>query len=130
MSELLSKIDISISRILHSSKTRIQQTADVLALGIQQRPKIEAGEGLGPMDDPHQLAKLLRKSFDDIMLVRHLPHLERLASLLLTQETEQHPVNFQNSGVVCLERNKDNSWSLSWTITPQLTAQIPVSPDA
>ena len=45
MSEFLSKIDISISLILHSGKERTQQTADILALGIQRRPEIEARDG-------------------------------------------------------------------------------------
>ena len=130
MSEFLSKIDISISLILHSGKERTQQTADILALGIQRRPEIEARDGLAPTDDPQQLAEFLKASSDDIMMVGHLPHLQRLASLLLTEETEQQPVTFQNSGVVCLERNRDNSWSLRWAITPQLTGQIPVTPEA
>ena len=130
MSELLSKIDISISLILHSGKARALQTADILALGIQQRPKIESREGLAPMDDPQQIAEVLSESSDDVMMVGHLPHLQRLASLLLTEESEQNPVTFQNSGVVCLERNQDNSWSLRWAITPQLTGQMPVTEDS
>ncbi len=130
MSELLSKIDIHISKILHSGKTRAQQTAEILALGIRPRPEFESHEGLAPLDDPQQLAKILNENSDDLMMVGHLPHLQRLASLLLTEEPEQNPVTFHNSGVVCLERNKDHSWSLRWAITPPLIGPTPVTPDA
>ncbi len=129
LGELLSKIDISTPLILHSGKARALQTSDILALGIQQRPKIESCEGLAPMDDPQRIAEVLSQSSDDVMMVGHLPHLQRLASLLLTEESEQNPVTFQNSGVVCLERNQDDSWSLRWAITPQLTGQTPVTED-
>jgi len=120
-SALLSRTDLSVSRILHSGKARAQQTADILALGIQPRPKIETREGLAPMDDPQQIAETLAESSDDVVMVGHLPHLERLTSLLLTEEADL--VAFQNSGIVCLERDRGNSWSLRWAIPPQLTGQ-------
>ncbi len=129
-SELLSRTDVSVSRILHSGKARAQQTADILALGIQQEPKIETREGLAPMDDPQQMAEALAESSDDVIMVGHLPHLERLTSLLLTEEADQHPVTFQNSGIVCLERDRENSWSLRWAIPLQLTGQIAATQEA
>jgi phosphohistidine phosphatase len=128
MGELLSKIEIPISQILHSGKSRAQQTANILALGIQQKPEVEFHEGLAPQDDPRQLADILDKNSEDIMIVGHLPHLQRLTSLLLTEEPEQNLVTFQNSGIVCLERNMDHSWTLRWAITPQLTGQTPLTP--
>ncbi len=129
MIALLSKVDLPISRIQHSGKARAQQTADILVQAIQHNPTLEAVEGLAPTDDPQPLADLLNESSEDVMIVGHLPHLQRLVSLLLTEETEHHPVTFQNSGVVCIERNKDLSWSLRWAITPQLAGQTLVSPD-
>ncbi len=129
-SALLSRTDLSVSRILHSGKARAQQTADILALGIQPRPKIETREGLAPMDDPQQIAETLAESSDDVVMVGHLPHLERLTSLLLTEEADQHPVTFQNSGIVCLERDRGNSWSLRWAIPPQLTGQTAATQEA
>ena len=129
-SELFSRTDISVSRILHSGKDRAQQTAYILALEIQPRPKIETREGLAPMDDPQQIAEALAESFDDVVMVGHLPHLERLTSLLLTEKADQNSVTFQNSGIVCLERDQRNSWSLRWAITPQLTGQTAATTEA
>ena len=122
ISEFLSKSGLSVSLVKHSGKTRAQQTAAILAQGVPGNPEIEPSEGLSPLDDPQPVADFLTQTSHDVMLVGHLPHLRRLASLLLTQEPDRNPVNFQNSGVVCLERAEDRSWSLGWAITPDLLA--------
>ena len=118
ISEFLSQIGLSISLINHSGKTRAQQTAEILAGGVGGRP--HQREGLAPLDDPELMVGFLAGASQDVMLVGHLPHLEGLASTLLTGKPDQKPVQFQNSGVVCLGRNQDQTWSLVWLITPEL----------
>ena len=118
MSEFLSQIGLSVSLIKHSGKTRAQQTATILARAVGSRS--EHSEGLAPLDDPELVAGYLAETSHDVMLVGHLPHLEGLFSILLTGKPDQKPVEFQNSGVVCLERNQDLSWSLVWLMTPEL----------
>ncbi len=117
-SEFLSHIGLSVSLIQHSGKARAQQTATILARGVRGRS--EQIKGLAPLDDPELMADLLGETSHDVMLVGHLPHLEGLASILLTGKADQKPVRFQNSGVLCLERNEDKTWSLVWLITPEL----------
>ena len=117
-SEFLSHIGLSVSLIQHSGKARAQQTATILARGVRGRS--EQIKGLAPLDDPELMADLLGGTAHDVMLVGHLPHLEGLASILLTGRADQKPVRFQNSGVLCLERNEDKTWSLVWLITPEL----------
>ena len=117
-SEFLSHIRLSVSLIQHSGKARAQQTATILARGGRDRS--EQIKGLAPLDDPELMAGLLGGTSHDVMLVGHLPHLEGLASILLTGRADQKPVRFQNSGVLCLERNEDKTWSLVWLITPEL----------
>ncbi len=117
-SEFLSHMGLSISLIQHSGKARAQQTATILAGGVGGRP--EQIKGLAPLDDPELMADLLSETSHDVMLVGHLPHLEGLASILLTGRADQKPVQFRNSGIVCLERNEDTTWSLVWLITPEL----------
>ena len=53
-------------------------------------------------------------------MVGHLPHLERLTSLLLTGSPDRRPVVFRNGGVVCLEKDGSGVWSLLWAIVPDL----------
>jgi len=117
-SEFLSQIGLSLSLIQHSGKARAQQTATILAGCLEGRT--EQIKGLAPLDDPELMANLLGETSHDVMLVGHLPHLEGLASILLTGRADQKPVQFRNSGIVCLERNEDKTWSLVWLITPEL----------
>ena len=117
-SEFLSHLGLSLSHIQHSSKARAQQTATILARGVGSG--LEQVKGLAPLDDPELMADLLGQMSHDVMLVGHLPHLEGLASILLTGRADQKPVQFRNSGIVCLERNEDTTWSLVWLITPEL----------
>jgi phosphohistidine phosphatase len=55
------------------------------------------------------------------MLVGHLPHLSRLAALLLADTPEREIVTFRNAGVVCLDR-QGSRFALRWILTPELVA--------
>ncbi|MFQ5929446.1 MAG: phosphohistidine phosphatase SixA [Acidobacteriota bacterium] len=118
--EFLAQIGLSVSAIRHSGKTRAEQTASLLGRGIGEGIGIEQSEGLAPLDDPQVMTESLNRICEDVMLVGHLPHLERLASTLLTGKPGHNPVQFKNSGVVCLERSEGKWWSLVWAITPEL----------
>ena len=120
IAELLSQIRLSVSSIRHSGKQRAEETACLLAERVNASAGVLENEGLAPLDDPQTVADWLQEASEDLMLVGHLPHLERLASLLLTGQPDGNPVRFRNSGVVCLERVSDQSWSLIWAITPDL----------
>jgi len=54
------------------------------------------------------------------MLVGHLPHLKKLASLLLTGRDDLEIVKFRYGGVVCLERRENGLWSILWIIRPDI----------
>lgn len=104
--------------IAHSGKLRARQTAEMFAEAWGGLPVREAGD-LAPNDDPHAWYERLERIGDDVMLVGHLPHLQRLAGLLLCDDAEAAPVCFRNAGVVCIERGEDG-WSLLWYIIPTL----------
>ena len=76
--------------------------------------------GLDPEDDPVATANFLKVYTDDVLIVGHLPHLERLTSLLLTGNMDRRPVRFANATVVCLEKEDDGRWSLIWALIPEL----------
>lgn len=98
-------------RILHSGKTRAQQTAGVWA-EMLRGVEVAQADALDPTADPTVWAGRLGRETDDLMLVGHLPHLRRLASLLLCGDAEGEVVAFENGGVVCLERNPASRWAL------------------
>ena len=115
--------NLRVSRILHSDKLRAQQTAEILAEGIEPEGGVSATDGLKPMDDPAIWIDRLTAEQKDIMLVGHLPHLSRLVSRLVCKDETRTVVAFRNSGVVALGLDDNNAWSVSWVITPQLLLQ-------
>ena len=58
---------------------------------------------MDPLDDVQAFADRLRLE-QDIMLVGHLPFLERLIGLLVCGNPDQMVFKLQNSGIVCLDR--------------------------
>ncbi len=102
------------ARVLHSGKTRARQTAEVwaglLGLGVEQ------ADGLGPNDDPTTWAERLGAATGDLMLVGHLPHLGRLAALLVIGSPDSPVVRFRPGGLVGLDQ-ADPGW-LIWVVAP------------
>ncbi len=110
---------IEVARIWHSGKTRAAQTAELLAEYLAPSLGVREAEGLNPDDDPAIWAERLNGMEQDGVIVGHLPHLSRLASLLLCGDPELGIIDFQNAGVVCLAR-RDKLWSIRWVLTPDL----------
>jgi phosphohistidine phosphatase len=120
IAEFLSGLRMTVSLIQHSGKARAEETAHLLAEAIRATSGPGRTDGLDPDSDPAIVANFLKVYDDDILLVGHLPHMERLASLLLTGNRDRQPVRFRNGGVVCLEKNADGSWSVLWVVIPEL----------
>ncbi len=109
----------TLSRILHSGKTRARQTAEILARGIGAGAAIEQADGLNPRDDPEPWARRIDASDDDVLLVGHLPFMARLASCLLARDPEAEVVAFQPGTVLCLEGER-GAWRVAWMLRPEL----------
>ena len=107
--------------ILHSGKTRAQQTTEAFAAHLKPAQGVHTAEGLDPNDEPHRMRQRVAEADEPLMLVGHLPHLSRLAALLLADTPEREIVAFRNAGVVCLERRKDR-FAVRWILTPELVA--------
>ena len=73
-----------------------------------------------PLDDVVRLSAELR-SQDGLMLVGHLPFMEKLTSYLVTGNADKTVFKFQNGGIVCLEEDvAKNSWFIKWTLMPHI----------
>jgi phosphohistidine phosphatase len=118
MAGWLAKTVVRPDEIWHSGKTRAEQTAGILVAAFGADVQVSSKTGLSPGDDPHLLRKDLPKG-GSVILVGHLPHLERLAGLLLAGSAEASPVGFRNSGIVCLEKT-ESGWQLLWAVVPEL----------
>ncbi len=113
-------IDPPIVEVRHSGKLRAQQTADILAQALCPQVRPRAVDGLAPNDDPRRIQSELESRRDEsaaLMLVGHLPHLSRLAGLLLTGDAEKAPVRFANAAVLRLGF-RASSWTVDWYVTP------------
>jgi len=109
-----------VSRIIHSGKTRARQTAEILAEVLSPFEGIGTSPDLAPLAAPSIWAGQLTDTESDMMLVGHLPHMSKLAALLITQNQAQTVVNFQMGGVVCLARDEAGAWAVQWMVTPDI----------
>lgn len=115
----ISRLNIEVEEVLHSSKLRAKQTAEIISEKLKIKKGISETDSLSPLDDVSIWAERLKTRNDSLMLVGHLPHLGKLASLLLCDEKERNVVSFKMGGIVCLKRDDAGSWSLQWMITPE-----------
>ncbi len=104
--------------IYHSPKQRAAQTASLVSRTIPEAPAAVVGDGLLPMDDPGLWAERIQGAERDLLLVGHLPHLSRLASLLLLWDLNREIVDFTPGTVLCLE--KTGSWKVRWMVSPEV----------
>ncbi len=109
---------LKIETVYHSGKRRAEQTAEVFAeqLNISQ---IISADGLEPMDDIEEFVENFELS-ENIMIVGHLPFMERLTSYLVTGNKDLTVVKFQNAGIVCLQQDEQHNWHIKWTVIPVL----------
>ncbi|UCE67022.1 MAG: phosphohistidine phosphatase SixA [Candidatus Zixiibacteriota bacterium] len=113
-------IAISLRTIIHSGKLRARRTAEALAGYLEPTEGISESDGLEPMADPSIWAERISKSEKDIMLVGHLPHLAKLAGVLLSGDETKNVIGFQNAGIVKLIRDADDNWRIDWIIVPSI----------
>lgn len=108
---------VRVSEILHSDMLRARQTADILARSLSPESGVRQVPGLSPGDDPVIAKGELEAAEGPLMLVGHMPHLGRLASLLVAGEPERGVVDFPAAGLVCLSCEK-GVWRVEWTLRP------------
>src|SRR5215467_8484236 len=83
VAEFLAGLRINVSLIQHSGKARAEETAHIFAASIRCTAGPSHTMGLDPSDNPSDTANFLKVYTDDVLMVGHLPHLERLTALLL-----------------------------------------------
>ena len=111
---------VSVSQIRHSVKTRARQTAEILARALKPQHHIQEISGIKPMDDVAACAAKIDPD-ENVMLVGHLPFMERITSYLITGSIDQPVIKFQNSGIVCLDKDSETqAWVIKWTLMPDI----------
>jgi phosphohistidine phosphatase len=111
---------VRVSRIEHSGKKRAAQTAEIFAAALAPPGGVGPRAGINPMDDVVPVAGQAEAAAD-LMLVGHLPFLEKLASYLVTGSSDRRVFRFQNGGIVCLDReDEEQGWFIKWALMPEI----------
>jgi phosphohistidine phosphatase len=108
------------SKIFHSRKLRAGQTAEILAEALGK--PVEAVNGLAPMDNVQPWVNRIARGEEELMLVGHLPFMEKITSFLITGDEESRPVLFRFGAIVCLEQKEDQRWGIRWILTPEMVS--------
>ena len=120
MAELAQENYVQVMRILHSGKKRALQTAEIFMKVLEPEAGIIRTAGLAPLDDVSAFAATLDNE-EDIMVIGHLPFMEKLVSYLVSGSSERPVVKFQNSGIICLDTEDiSDPWFIRWAQYPPL----------
>jgi phosphohistidine phosphatase len=109
------------SKLYHSGKLRAKQTAEIITRALKIPDLlVQSTQGLNPNDDIRPWAEQISKETEDLMLVGHLPFLEKLTSFLLCEDENARLVLFRYGAIVCLEQKEDKNWAIRWILTPEM----------
>ena len=120
MSEFLWKSGVSVQEAFHSGKTRARQTAEIMVSQLNPEVKAQERADLSPLGDVKEIGSHIKDTDKDLLIAGHLPHLGKLASLLIAGDEAVPVVSFQQGGVVCLENDEKDHWSVAWMVVPEI----------
>lgn len=108
--------------VYHSGVLRAQQTAEILGRHLGASDSVRARDGLHPNDAVPPVAEWLRglaSADHTLVLVGHLPFLDRLASVLLVGDPDVQVLDFQPGALVKLTPSLGGGrFGVSWMLSP------------
>lgn len=121
VSKVAGSLQIRPLKIYHSGKLRAKQTAEIIASGLKISDSfVQPVPGLNPSDDIQPWVERISKEKEDLMLIGHLPFLEKLTSFLLCGDENARLLLFRYGAIVCLEQKEDKGWAVRWILTPEM----------
>ena len=111
---------VTVKAIVHSGKTRARETAQMMASSVVSLEPMHVDEYLSPNADPAIWNDRLVDERQSLMLVGHLPHLDRLLALLVCGDRSKTAVSFSTGTLACLERSSAERWVIRWVIAPEM----------
>jgi phosphohistidine phosphatase len=102
-------------QVWHSGKLRARQTAELFWRACNPLAPFSAARGLQPDDPPAWLRDELAGESRSILIVGHMPHLDRLLRLLLQADPASTASSFPLHGCVALERDAER-WKEIWRV--------------
>jgi len=120
VARFLKTAGIKVSRVIHSGKPRAKQTAAILFGAIGYEATLDTTDMIGPTDPPEPFAYEVGELTTDTLVVGHLPFMSRLVSLFILGQPEVEIASYRPGSIVCLERQGDGQWAISWMLRPEL----------
>jgi phosphohistidine phosphatase len=118
ISDAAKRLSICPSKIYHSGKKRAEQTAGIISAALDLPAQV--GQGLNPNDDIRPWVERISSEAEDLMIVGHLPFLEKLASFLVSGDEGTKAVLFRYSAIVCLKKKETRRWAVDWVLKPEM----------
>jgi len=117
LGKLIKPLNIAVSEIWHSGKTRARQTAEIISSYLEVEGGIIEKNGLNPADRIEPIVGQILAHKRDLMIVGHAPFLPNLSSLLLTGDPNRAALDF-GTGTLARLAHVNGRWTLSWLIRP------------
>jgi len=118
VAEALRASGMAVDRILHSSKMRSHQTAEILGEALLVSGETEVIDGINPKDSVQDFSLKVHKFKRDTMVVGHLPFMAKMVSYLVTGNEDAAIVDYKFGSVVCLQQNAEEHWQIQWMLRP------------
>jgi phosphohistidine phosphatase len=117
---LVAGIGLELKEVRHSGKGRARETAEIFAEGVGVTSvRVREASGLNPKDDVEVIAEQLKTEGRSVALVGHLPFMGRLASRLLSGDSERVQLRFQDAGCLLVTR-VEGGWRLDGFVNHEL----------
>ena len=111
---------IRVSQIRHSGKKRALQTAEIMDQALNPEEWVLTEQGINPLDDVVTYARSLDIA-SNVMIVGHLPFLEKLTAYLVTGQDQKPVFQLQNGGILCLGQYSDSDQVVvKWALMPNI----------
>jgi phosphohistidine phosphatase len=110
------RLGVRVVEIRHSGRLASIQTAEAFERELSS-PRREI-VGLGPDDDINPLRREAAGLTDNVLVVGHLPFLNRIAGALLAQDESMPVVVFHHAALIRMDRRDDARWSLQLVMPP------------
>jgi phosphohistidine phosphatase len=120
MAGFIKPLDLHLSAIWHSRKTRARETAEILSHAVTIEEGLVERCDLGPNDEIRPIARELRAMESDVMIAGHMPFMSLLTSYLLTGKESPEIAFFETAAIACLEQDSGHNWVLRWLLQPDL----------
>lgn len=118
---------VQVEGIRVSPLLRARQTAELFIECLGLEPEISVDPGLTPESNPARTARNALETRRNLLLIGHNPHLELLASYLLTGRSNGAMMVISTGTLLCLEnthiRPDIGACMLRWMISPKVLKQ-------